>query len=270
VSVPLAAELLKQRGQRGALAWGFLAVPAFATLLALALELAIPAAGGAPLSASVHPIRSAIRILSIAGNPFGQLFYAIGAAAFFAVEYRHATWRQIVPRRGRFALLAAKMLGFALCAAVSLLLLLGGDFAASFILPLTKGLARTDVPPATWANLALAFGTSLLELVALGGTVALLAVVTRSTLGALLPAFLLSFLLAGVEAVLNISGDGLVLLPLPTFAADAIRSWISASPEVPGASAASAALAAGALVGWCALTYGAAALLFSRQDLTTE
>jgi hypothetical protein len=270
MSVPLAAELLKQRGQKGALAWGFLAVPAFATLLALALEFAIPSVGGAPLSASVHPIRSAIRILSVAGDPFAQLFYAVGAAAFFALDYRYATWRQIVPRSGRMALLAAKMFGFALCAGASLALLLGGDLAASLILPLTRGLALADVPPATWPNLALAFGTSLLELVALGGTVALLAVVTRSTLGALLPAFLLSFALAGVEAVLNIDGDRLVLLPLPTFAADAIRSWIGASPDAPGASAASAAIAAASLLGWCALTYGAAALLFSRQDLTTE
>ena len=270
MSIPLSAELLKQSRQRGAIAWGFLAVPIFATLIALALELAMPSAGGAPLSASVHPIRSGIRVLSIAGNPFAQLFYAVGAAAFFGVEYRHATWRQIVPRSGRGGLLAAKGLGFALCAGASLLLLLGGDLAASLVQPLIRGLALTDAPPATLSRLALAFGTSLLELVALGGTVALLAVVTRSMLGALLPAFILSFALTAAEAALNISGDGLARLPLPTFAADAIRSWISASAEYPGASAGSATIAAVALVGWCVLTYGAAATVFRQQDLTTE
>lgn len=268
--IPVAAELVKQRGQRGALAWGFLAMPAFATFLALALEAAMPTAGGAHLAASVHPIRSAIRIMSIAGNPFAQLFFAIGATAFFAVEYRHATWRLIVPRSSRGALLAAKVIGFGLCAATSLVLLLAGDLAASLILPLVRGVALTDAAPATWPNLALVFVTSLLELLAFGGTVALLATVTRSTLGALLPAFLLSVLLAGLEAMLNISGDALIMLPLPTFAADAIRSWIEATAEDPGASGTSAAIAALCLVGWCVLTYGAAALLFSRQDLTTE
>ena len=268
--IPLSAELAKQRGQRGPLAWGFLAVPVFATFLALALEAAVPAAGGTHLAVSVQPIRSAIRILSIAGNPFAQLFYAIGAAAFFSVEYRHATWRLIVPRRSRGALLAAKMLGFALCAGASLVLLLAGDLAASLVLPLLRGSAIADVPPATLPNLALAFGTSMLELVAFGGTVALLATITRSTLGALLPAFLLSFLLSGMEAMLNISGDSLVMLPLPTLAADAIRSWIAATAENPGASGTSAAIAAAALIGWCILIYGSAALLFRRQDLTTE
>ena len=270
MSIPLSAELAKQRGQTGALGWGFLAVPAFATLFALALEVAVPAAAGAHLTASVQPIRSAIRILSLAGNPFAQLFYAIGATAFFAVEYRHATWRLIVPRRSRTALLAAKMLGFGLCAGASLVLLLAGDLVASLVLPLVRGSALADVPPATWPQLARALGTSLLALVAFVGTVALLAVVTRSTLGALLPAFLLSFLLAGMEAMLNISGDALVMLPLPTLAADAIRSWIAATAEYPGASGTSAAIAAACLAGWCVLTYGAAALLFSRQDLTTE
>ncbi|HEX4739177.1 MAG TPA: hypothetical protein VH331_16625 [Allosphingosinicella sp.] len=268
MSIPLSAELLKQRRQGAAMAWGFLAVPAFATLFAFGLELVVPAAGGAHVVASVHPLRSAIRAVAIAGDPFAQLFYAVGAAAFFAVDYRYGTWRQIVPRNRRFALLFAKMLGFALCAAASLVLLGAGDLLASLVLPLTRGFALTDVPPATLASLTLAFGTSFLELLALGGTVALLATLTRSTLGALLPAFLLSFLLAGAEALLNLSGNALAALPLPTLAADAVRSWIGGGDGA--ASVGAAAIAAAALVGWSVLTYGAAALVFARQDLTTE
>lgn len=268
MSLPIRAELLKQRRQGAPMLWGFLAVPAFATLFAFGLELAVPASGGVHIAASVHPLRSAIRALSIAGNPFAQLFYAAGATAFFAVEYRYATWRLIVPRTGRVSLLLAKAIGFALCAAASVALLTGGDLAASLVLPLTHGFALSDVPPATLPNLALAFGVSVLELFALGGTVALLAVVTRSTLGALLPAFLLSFLLAGAEGLLNLSGDTLATLPLPTLAADAVRSWIAGGEGA--ASGGAAAIGAVALVAWCALTYGVAAFLFSRQDLTGE
>jgi ABC-2 type transport system permease protein len=268
--VPLSAELLKQRGQRGTLAWGFAAAPAFATFLAFTLELAVPVAAGAPLSVSVHPIRSAMRSLSIAGDPVAQLFYAIGAAAFFAVEYRCATWRHVVPRNSRAALLVSKMLGFGLCAGASLVLLVAGDLAASLIPALTRGFALSDAPPATLANLALAFGTSFLELLALGGTVALLAVVTRSATGAFMAAFLLSATLATCESLLRISGDQLAMLPLPPLDADAIRSWISADAANPGASGASAGLAAASLAGWFALTFGTAIFLFNRQDLTAE
>jgi hypothetical protein len=270
MTIPLRAELAKQVRQRGSLLWGFAAVPIFSTVVALALELAVPGGAGGLASGAVHPIRSAIRALSLAGNPVAQLFYAVGAAAFFGVEYRYTTWRLIVPRRSRGTLFAAKALGFALLATGSLALLLGGDLAASLIVPVLGRTAVSDVPPATLSNLALAFATSTAELLALGGTAALLAVTTRSTLGTLLPVFLLSFILAGAEAVLNISGEGLAMLPLPTFAADAVRSWIAASPEAPGASSGSAATAAAALAGWSVLSYGAAAFLFSRQDLSKE
>ncbi len=268
MSLPLAAELLKQRRQGAPMLWGFLTAPVFATLFAFGLELAMPAGRGAHIAASVHPLRSAIRALSIPGNPFAQLFYALGASAFFAVDYRYATWRLVVPRTGRVSLLLAKAIGFALCATVSVALLTAGDLAASLFLPLTHGFSLSDVPPATPLNLALAFGVSVLELLALGGTVALLAVVTRSTLGALLPAFLFSFLLSAAEALLNVSGDALATLPLPTFAADAVRSWIAGGEGA--ASADAAVIGTAALIAWCLLIYGAAAFLFARQDLTTE
>lgn len=262
----VAAELLKLTKQRGTFFWGFLALPAFLTLLAFALESVAPAApGGAPIAAEVHPIRSAIRALSIAGNPVAQLFYAAGAAAIFAVDYRHQAWRHLVPRRRRPALLAAKAAAFALLAAISLALLLAGDLAASQVAPLARGFASSDAPPATLPNLALAWLVSWLELVALGGTVALLAVATRSALAAILPAFLLALAAASLAALLNLQGDALATLPLPTLAADALRSWI-----MGGASAGAALIGAAALVAWSAAAYGGALLLFAMQDLASE
>jgi hypothetical protein len=123
----------------------------------------------------------------------------------------------------------------------------------------------SDSGPATLPNLALAWLVSWLELVALGGTVALLAVATRSALGAILPAFLLALAAASLEALLNLHGDDLALLPLPTLAADAMRGWIQADT-----SAAAALAGAGALLGWSAAAYGAALFLFARQDLASE
>ena len=272
MSALVAAELLKVARQRGAFFWGFLALPAFATLVAFALESVAPTAtaGGAPLSLEVHPVRSAIRALSLAGNPVAQLFFAVGAAAVFAVDYRHSTWRHLVPRRGRASLLAAKAAAYALLAAGGLALLLLGDSAASLIAPLAHGFAMTDAPPHTPAALALSFLVSWLELVALGGTVALLAVATRSALGAILPAFLLWLAAATLEALLDVRGDSLAMLPLPTFAADAVRSWILSGPSAPGASPAAALAGAAELAAWSAAAYGAAFALFRRQDLAAE
>lgn len=262
----VAAELLKLARQRSAFFWGFLALPAFLTLLAFALESIAPvAAAGSPLAVEVHPIRSAMRAMSVAGNPVAQLFYAAGAAAIFSVDYRHSTWRHLVPRRRRPALLAAKAAAFALLAAMSLALLLAGDLAASLVAPLARGFAMTDSAPATPANLALAWLVSWLELLALGGTVALLAVATRSALGAILPAFLLALAAATLAALLNLQGDDLAKLPLPTLAADALRSWI-----LGGTSAGAALAAAAALAAWSAATCGSAFLLFTRQDLAAE
>lgn len=269
MSLPLAAELRKQMRARASVLWGFAAVPLFTTFAALVLELAVPASS-AGMESAIHPLRSATRALSVAGNPFAQLLYAVGAAAFFAVEYRYATWRLIVPRAGRGALLGAKALGFGLSAAASLLLVLAGDLLVTLVVPLVRNAAVSDVPPATLPRLGLAFMVSLAELVALGGTAAVLAVTTRSQLGTMLPPFVLSFVLAAAEAMLNLSGESLALLPLPTFAADAVRSWILGSPENPGASGQAAAIAAAALLAWSILTYGAAAFLFARQDLPRE
>ncbi|MBV9931894.1 MAG: hypothetical protein JO013_13250 [Alphaproteobacteria bacterium] len=268
MSLPLRAELRKQLRQRGSLVWGFAAVPLFSTFAAFVLELAIPSTAG--VGTAVHPVRSAIRAVSLAGNPVAQLFYAVGAAAFFTVEYRHATWRLIVPRAPRGALFGAKALGFCLLAAASLLLLLAGDLAASLAVPLVRKVAVTDAPPATLAHLGLACAVSLAELVALGGTAALLAVLTRSQLGTLLPVFLLAFFAAGAEAVLNLSGNALAAIPLPTLAADAVRSWLAATPDAPGASSAAAAIGAAVLGLWSVLSYGLAAFLFARQDLARE
>jgi hypothetical protein len=138
-------------------------------------------------------------------------------------------------------------------------------FALESVAPLARGFAMTDAAPATPANLALAWLVSWLELVALGGTVALLAVATRSALGVILPTFLLALASATLEALLNLQGDNLAMLPLPNLAADALRGWIPG-----GTSAAAAAIAAAALLAWSALTYGAALFLFARQDLASE
>jgi hypothetical protein len=269
-SLPIGAELLKLSRQRAILFWGFLVVPMFATLAAFALELSMAGAHSLAAALEVHPIRSAMRAVALGGNPVAQLFFATGAAGLFVVEYRYSAWRHIVPRCSRPRLMLAKLAAFAFLAAGSLVLVCAGDGLASLVLPLTRGVAMTDSPPATLAALLAALLTSWFELMALAGLVALMAAATRSTLGAILPPFLLSMAAAFAESYF-ISASGVPSpVPLPTFAADSIRAWLwSQGPD-------SAAFAPGALIGaivlplWTAISFGAAMIIFQRQDLAEE
>jgi ABC-2 type transport system permease protein len=268
--LPIGAELLKQSRQRALLFWGFLAVPMFATLAAFALELSMAGAHSLAAALEVHPIRSAMRAVALGGNPIAQLFFAIGAAGLFTVEYRYSSWRHIVPRCSRSRLMLAKLAAFAALSAASLALVCAGDFLASLVLPLTRGVAMTDVPPAGLAALLAAWLTSWLELMALAGLVALMAVSTRSTLGAILPPFLLAMAAAFAESYFISAAGVPTPIPLPTFAADSIRAWLwSEGPEA-------AAFAPGALIGaivlpvWIAASFGAAMAIFERQDLAEE
>lgn len=266
----IAAEFLKLSRQRALLFWGFFAIPVLMTALAFVLESAAPTANGLRLGTGIHPLRSAMRAVTIAGNPIAQLCFAIGASAIFSVEYRHSAWRHVVPRAGRTALLFAKALTYLVFAGVSLLTIASGDLLASLFAHVTLGVPSSDVAPATIGGLTLAFSVSFAEMLTLGGIVALMAVLTRSTLGAILPPFFFSFGVATAEALITPTGDELARIPLPTCAADAIRSWIWSEPENLGATSSSALLAAAVLLTWILVPPILAAIIFRRQDLSAE
>jgi ABC-2 type transport system permease protein len=267
---PLGAELLKQSRQRALLFWGFFAVPLFATFFAFLLEVSAARSSALLASAEIHPIRSMMRAVGVGGNPLAQLFFAIGAAALFAVEYRHSSWRHIVPRCSRPALMLAKLEAFAILAAASLLLACAGDAIANLILPVFRGVAMSDSAPATFAGLLLAWLTSWAELMALAGSVAFMAVATRSTMGAILPPFLLSLGSSLAESYFIDSSGPPMPIPLPTFAGDAVRAWIWAQGTEASAAAPGAAIGAAVLLAWTVISFGAALSLFQRQDLAQE
>jgi hypothetical protein len=264
------AEILKLSRQRAALFWGFLLIPAFTTLVTCVLI-----GGGPPPLATAHamnaiqPVHSAARALSVGGNPIAQLFYAIGAAAIFAVEYRYSGWRHIVPRASRWSLLVSKFATFALFAAASLVLVAAGDALITAVLPFGLGSrpVMTDLSTASGTVLFLSFLISLAELLVLAGLVALVAVSTRSAMGAIIAPFLLSLAATMVESYLAGSGGGVI--PLPTFAGDAMRLWLASangSPEL----ARSALAGLVTIIGWGLACIGLTITVFSRQDLVSE
>ncbi|MES2444309.1 MAG: ABC transporter permease [Pseudomonadota bacterium] len=263
----IAAEILKLRRQRAALFWGFLFLPLFMTLLAFLLGGGLVKPPPDALVSEIRLFRSVVRTLSVAGNPIAQLFYAVGAAAIFAVEYRYSGWRHLVPRAPRERLLAAKFAAFALFAALSLVLAVAGDLLVMLAMPFVQGLnpAIVETPPGAATILLLAFLVSFAELMALGGLVALVAVTTRSAMGAILVPFLLSL---GAAAAGAYFGEAVRTLPMPTYAAEALRHWLESGPSPASDRAALIGLAT--LLAWIAAGFGAAIALFRRQDLVSE
>jgi hypothetical protein len=225
---------------------------------------------GSGASVAVRPVRALLRALGTAGNPVVQLLFAVGAAALFSLEYRHAGWRLLVPRRSRSMLLGAKLAAFLIAAAASLALLCLGNLLAMFALPLLKGVHPVASEPAGGAvAVLLTLLVSMLQLAALAALVALMAVLTRSTMGAILPPFLLALGSAGAQAYF---GTGTRALPLlPGAAADLLRAGIatpfdSATILTTGQTTSATLIAAA----WFVLPMAAALLLFSRQDLASE
>lgn len=258
------SELVKLSRQRGAAFWGFLAIPLLLTIITCALSSVGNPGGG---TAEVRAVRSLLRSLSSAGgNPIVQLFYAVGAAAIFAVEYRYSGWRHLVPRRSRSALMLTKFGAWMIACAASLTLVVAGDLFANLIVPWLRGSAPViaDWSGAAPGAILLMVLLALAELAILGGFVALIAVVTRSAMPAILVPFLAAMACAAAQT--QFSGTG---IPLPAFAADTLRA-IVASPFESYTLQANALVEIAILAGWLAATIGLTFALFERQDLTSE
>lgn len=261
------AELLKLRRQRHALFWGFIFVPAFMLLVGFVLAGGLRGVPPGLAVETIRPLRAVARALGVGGNPVAQLFYAVGAAAIFAVEYRHSGWRHLVPRASRESLLLSKFAAYALVAALSLVLVAAGEALVTLLLPLVQGANYriADAPGAAGVAL-LSFLLAFAELLAFGAIALFVAVLTRSAMAAILVPFLLALGSSLVQAWLGASaGD----IPLPIFAGNALRLWLAAAEPSPEL-ARSALFGAATLLGWIAAGLGGAIALFARQDLVSE
>jgi vacuolar-type H+-ATPase subunit I/STV1 len=255
------AEILKLSRQRGLFFFGFLLVPLFSTFLSFAL-------GGSVLPddgrAAIPLFHSLTRALTIGGNPIAQLFFALGAASIFTVDYRYSGWRHIVPRCKRAHLLGSKIAAFTLFAGLSLVLVAAGDVCANLVVALARGMKPvvTDTEIPYMFRSLLSFLISFVELCALSGIVAAIATMTRSMMAAVLAPFLMSLVATSAEAYF---GHAVTAVPLPTFAADAIRLGLGEGGFAPGA-----AMGALVLASWCVIAFGVAIAIFQCQDLVAE
>lgn len=262
------AELTKLSRQRATLFWGFLAVPIAATLFRLGLQALVVSHSGRVPAPEADFLLSAAKALNVSGNSIAQLLYAIGIASVFYVEYRHSTWRHLVPRFSRLHLWAGKFFACLILLAASLMLTVFGDliFNIGTALAYGEGIPATAFGPGSASTLVPAFAIAFLELAVLAAFVSAVTILTRSMIAAVIPAFLLPIGATLAQLYFGRSGD---TLPLPSLAAGLLRDWLDAPIGITTAQT-------GALTGlailtlWLAAAATTGAVAFQRQQLASE
>ncbi|THV21424.1 ABC transporter permease [Peteryoungia ipomoeae] len=259
----LSGEMRKLLRQPGALFFGFFGIVFLTITFKIGLEaIAVWRMGRMP-TGSIDLYLSAAKAMSISGNTLGHLLYAIGIGTVFATEYRYATWRLLVPRHSRLQLYGAKFLVCLVALAASLLVAGLGDMLVNLTRAALEGQgAVVSLAASSASRLVLAFMAALLELAVLAAFVGLITTVFRSMMPAIILAFLLILGSSMVHLYLGSDADA---LPLPSYGAEFLRSFI-----VSGDSTAQAGFGAISLLVWLALLFLGGAACFQRQQLTSE
>jgi len=257
-------EMLKLVRQPSILFWGFLVVPLVSVLIKLVIEGFLILRMGQRSSGDIDLFLSAARSLSVSGNSLGHLLFALGVASVFFLEYRYATWRLLVPRHSRFELYAAKLFVCLIWLVLGLLVVALGDMALNLLFSILKGQGGGAVllsAGSFWSLLAAA-GIAFLELAVLASFVAVIVILFRSMIAAVLSAFLLAIGATLLQLYLGTDADR---LPLPSYGAQALRDWLLA-----GGSPVSGVFGFAVLVGWLVILTGFGLGVFSRQQLAVE
>ncbi len=264
VSALLSAELLKLRRRPGVLFWGFLSVPVAALAFKVAMEgFFFLRSGNVPQGPS-DILLSAAQSLGIASNPIAQLLYVIGVSSVFHVEYRYATWRNLVPRAGRFPVLAAKFAVCLLWMVIGLVLTVVGDIILNTALGFLRDGSGGGAPVQASGIVVLgaALAIAVLELASLAALAATLTIIFRSMIAAVVPVFLVGIGCAILQAYF---GAAIASVPMPSFAADAARAWLFA-----GAAGPYGIMGFATLLAWLLAAATAGSLIFWRQSLNAE
>lgn len=281
-----AAERLRLSRARGVLFWGFLFVPLFSLVASVINGLFMRAmfrqAGARAADLAQAPVdlaHQAVEAVNGANFFLVQLFFMIAASAILAGDYRWETWRLLTPRNTRANLILAKLATFGAASVIGLLLLAVSGILAGLIGAALTGGTVTFAHEGALPVARLFIGTfavSWLELMALAGVAACLAVLTRAGLAALLIPIALwivqAFLISQLRGGWPDPDDPplAALAALPALCTDVLRA-AGASALDPLASPQPGALAALAcLLAWVAGLTAAAVALFQRQDLTRE
>jgi ABC-2 type transport system permease protein len=270
----LRAEILKLTKNRWSMFWTFGFVPLFTFAMGLLFETFVRTPANGPLANVTSPMNATLDGLSAFNNSFLQIFPIAGAAILFAGEYRWETWRAILPRNERTAILLAKLLTFALAVAAGILLsgILGWLVSTYDLLVLH---ATPHAPPAGAGKIALAlfvaFGGSFLQVMATAALVMFVAVVSRAMIASIIAPFMILIAAALAASRIRIPRADLSAAAYPSIAGTSIDQMARAITGDPDAIGIHLAVpSAAALVLWCIVLSAAAIYLFRDQNLARE
>ena len=266
----IAAERFRLVRDRAALFWGFAFAPLATLLFSLAGDIFVRLALKRTIpGVTVDVANKAMGAVAGASGPVTALFLLIGAAAIFAGDYRWETWRLITPRNSRLNLMAAKLVVFAEAAAWSL--------ALTAVTAVVAGLASSVINAATLVapgsggaflgQFAGVFLITWLEVVMIGALAAVIGVLTRSTMGAVIA----GLVLVAVQSTLAAAAQeaSWKTLAIPAYAARTLKTFVAA-PEGFRPDAGPAGLGLVLLLVWLTVLVAGGLALFRRQDLTKE
>lgn len=267
----IAAEFFRIRRNGGVLFWGFLAVPLGILVFNLLLDTWMRLHMRLPVALDLG--RQVVGGVGLTETAFFQVFYAAAAASMFAADYRWETWRLLTPRNSRINLILARFAVYGAATAGSLVLL-GAVALVQCLYAAAIGAAALAPPHGPF--LLPLIGTFLVgwsALMVLGGIVAVIAILFRASLGALMTAMAFSFGQWIAMAVIHpwLATPGWYAA-LPRLSAYVLRAFVTGQQLAPGvgASPAQAGLAALCLLGWVVLLGACALGLFQTQELPRE
>jgi ABC-type transport system involved in multi-copper enzyme maturation permease subunit len=274
----LAGEWMKFWRNRPAAFWAFQFTPLLALGIGLSGEFLfrLHADRMSSLGAQSPLSQQAAAAFGQAASPLTQLFCLVGVATLFAAEHQWGTWRLLVTRQPRAAVMLAKI-----CVYVAGCVLCTGGIGAAGILSAIASRVIDHRMDGLWnetwwiasARVVGAWIASVLELLVGGAVAAAAAILLRSTVATLLAPLLLGA--AQLLITSRLSSDAAfhptaaVLVGLPGQSARVLQLFIAGAHDMNGATigAASALLATASLVGWAAAGFGAALWLFEKRDL---
>jgi ABC-2 type transport system permease protein len=270
----LRSEILKLTKNRWSMFWAFGFVPVFTLIMGLVFETFVRTNGSGPFGNVTSPMSATLDGLSAFNNSFLQIFPIAGAAILFAGEYRWETWRAILPRNARSAILLAKLLTFALALAAGIILsgVLGWLVSTYDLLVLhaTPHAPRAGAGEIILA-LLIAFGGNFLQAMAVAALVMFTAVVSRAMIASIIAPFMILTLAALAASRIRIPSADLSAAAYPSIAGTSIDQMARAISGDPDAIGIHLALpSAAALILWCIVFCAAAIVLFRRQDLPRE
>jgi ABC-type transport system involved in multi-copper enzyme maturation permease subunit len=224
-------------------------------------------------------------INSFPGNVFGRLLPLAFMATVFAGEYQWRTWKNIVPRRSRWALIVSKQI---VLVAIIVLAFFLTSVVTVFFQAIRHGLAEIAYQPAFSTQAISDFlqlylreaGFGIISLFLMSAFAAIAAILTRSVLGSLLIALGLSvlelvsgLLLAFIGHFINWPALVNAYQFMPSYSIENIRSWlvnnIAYTAPLPEFAANPSLFFSLMVLGvWLLGSTGLAIWLFQRQDIT--